>query len=77
MFAEYIYDQKNFLVKVTHDLNLIPQVISKLYFLIMNGLQKWFPLAITSYSKCYLKIRFLDNNEWLTIMVSTSYNKLQ
>lgn len=78
MFAEYIYDQKNFLVKVTHDLNLIPQVISKLYFLItMNGLQKWFPLAITSYSKCYLKIRFLDNNEWLTILVSTSYNKLQ
>ena len=46
MFAEYIYDQKNFLVKVTHDLNLIPQVISKLDFLItMNGLQKWFPLA--------------------------------
>ena len=53
MFAEYIYDQKNFLVKV------------------------WFPLAITSYSKCYFKIRFLDNNEWLTKMVSTGYNKLQ
>lgn len=25
----------------------------------------------------YFKIRFPDNNEWLTKMVSTGYNKLQ